>query len=138
MTRITLFAILTAMLLGCGTRDTANISPQNSDASAAPAELAIVRKTVSELLNVSESELRNDVPLTELNPPMDELDLVELVMELEDHYSISIPDAALVGEASNDGVNELPKQLNLKFNRSNRSACPEWKIIVVAEFAKAI
>lgn len=82
-------------------------------ATASDSELTEVCRLAAELLRVPQERMNPDVPLSEHDPPMDDLDLVELVLELEDHFQVTIPDEELVRAAGDDGVGVLPSRLSL-------------------------
>lgn len=77
--------------------------------SALTAEQKTVRTILAEQFKVEPSAIGMDQPITE--PPLsaDDLDLVEIVMELEDRFGISIPDTSvpLVSEKSQLTPNQL-------------------------------
>lgn len=100
-------ALLLCLIVGCGT------PPQDSAPTPTGGSVALVKKTVSELMKIPEANLGEDIPLSQLQTPMDELDLVELVMELEDKSDIAIPDQLLVDAAGSDGDTILPQHLTI-------------------------
>jgi hypothetical protein len=108
MSKRLLFTLILAILAlsGCGT------TPQQSLESDPP-ELALVRTIAGELLSVPPAQLQTDVPIGRMKPPMNELDLVELVMELEDRLKVTISDGDLVAVAGTDNPTELLNHLTL-------------------------
>lgn len=82
-------------------------------ATVAGSELTEVCRMAAELLGVPEESMNPDVALSEHDPPMDDLDLVELVLELEDYFEITIQDEELVRAAGADGIDALPSRLSL-------------------------
>ena len=83
-----------SMLLVCGCdRSPSGGTPATQPAVATPRDSvdADVVRITAELLDVRQSELHPGIQL-ERDLKADDLDRVELVMELEDHFKISIPD----------------------------------------------
>lgn len=78
-----------------------------------PATIAEVRRIAAELLGVPQQQIDLNVPLGRHDAPLDDLDLVELVMELEDHFQIAIPDEELVREAGADDLTGMRSRLTL-------------------------
>ncbi|MEM7316357.1 MAG: iron-sulfur cluster assembly accessory protein, partial [Planctomycetota bacterium] len=101
-------ALLFCLVVGCGAPARDSVATPKKD------NVALVKKTVSELMAIPEANLRDDTPLSQLSTPMDELDLVELVMELEEIRNVAIPDQLLVDAAGTDGTNVLPQHLTIK------------------------
>ena len=75
----------------CNTDNVAD-APRSSAADAASSDVTVneVCKITSELMGVDRSQVKSTTSLGDLG--CDELDFVELVMELEDRFNISIPD----------------------------------------------
>ena len=59
-----------------------------------------VCRITAEMLGVNPAEVTASTSLGDL--AADELDIVELVMELEDHFNVSIPDDAITGVTGRD------------------------------------
>lgn len=105
--KLNLTLLLVCLVLGC------SAPPSDPIVTPESGNLKLVRTTISELMAIPEHELRNDIPLSQLATPMDDLDLVELVMELEDKTNVAIPDKLLVDAAGTDGANVLPSRLDI-------------------------
>ena len=85
----TAFWVCLAVTIGCG--DGSSAKPAASgDAGETVDEICQV---AAELLGVDRSKINSETSLGELGA--DELDLVELVMHLEEHFGVSIPDESL-------------------------------------------
>ena len=102
-----LAVLLVCLVVGCGAPPRDSVATPNKD------DVALVRKTVSDLMAIPETKLGDDTPLSHLPTPMDDLDLVELVMELEEMRDVAIPDQLLVDAAGTDGTNVLPQHLTI-------------------------
>lgn len=74
-------------IAGCGAGTLATPGSSNSGSTADQ-----VCKIAAELLAIDRSRVNTETSLGDLGA--DELDFVELVMELEEHFDISIPDEA--------------------------------------------
>jgi acyl carrier protein len=87
---------LALVLIGCGRNDAAAPQPRTGTAKAASAPVSDVSAKVIEIVaeqtGVDPRELSRNTHLRR-DLKTDDLDQVELVMELEDTYHISIPDA---------------------------------------------
>lgn len=89
------------------------------DASSRPMSPAISNEDVTEQvitivakqMAVDRSSVNPGTSLGDLNA--DELDFVELVMELEDHFQISIPDDAFAGATRNENWQEGKKKVTI-------------------------
>lgn len=101
-----LFAFLILACIGCD-----RTAPTDQPASAE--SIAEVKHIAAELLGVPEERINVDVPLGRHDPPLDDLDLVELIMELEDHFQISIVDDELAREAGADDLSVMRSRLTL-------------------------
>ncbi|MDX1930699.1 MAG: acyl carrier protein [Pirellulaceae bacterium] len=66
--------------------------PQKSKSTAETQTIEAVRAIVAKQLDVEMARLTDSTSLAELGA--DDLDLVELVMELEERFSIGIPDTS--------------------------------------------
>jgi acyl carrier protein len=66
---------------------------------------------VAKQMAVDRSSVNPGTSLGDLNA--DELDFVELVMELEDHFQISIPDDAFAGATRNENWQEGKKKVTV-------------------------
>jgi acyl carrier protein len=84
--RVTLVSVV-LLLAGCGT---ANVVPNTPATAAADSVEDRVCNVAAELLGVDRARLSGETSLADLGA--DDLDCVELVMELEDTFNISIPD----------------------------------------------
>ena len=97
---------------GCASKSGPANAPSNQNVDEAG---RAVRDVISKILKVDHSAIRMDKPLSD--PPLkaDDLDLVEIVLELEDHLGIEISDAALeryAGAVSGKGPPRItPNQL---------------------------
>lgn len=87
---IALFSV--CLLIGCASSD----SVSTTSITDAQEELTFIRTTLASQLNVPEEQLKNDVALGELNPPLDELGLVNLLMVVEKQYDITVPEEKLL------------------------------------------
>ena len=105
--KLFLTALFVFIIVGCGAPPVDSVATPNED------NVALVKKTVSELMAIPEADLGDDTPLSQLPAPMDDLDLVELVMELEEIRDVAIPDQLLVESAGTDGANVLPQHLTI-------------------------
>jgi len=72
---------------------------------------AEVCSVVAEVLGVKAGEISPETTLVEL--AVDDLDLVEIIMELEDKYGISISDEMIEREAGGAKIADLPKALKV-------------------------
>ena len=118
--------ILIVFAVGC-THQPSVVQPSREN-------LSVVRNTIAELMAIPEQNLRNDIPLSQLPTPMDELDLVELVMELEEAQRVVIPDHLLVDSAGSNGANVLPQRLTInKLAKILESAKPMPEVPVTLE-----
>ncbi len=79
-----------------------------------PKELLAIRILASKLLKVPVSKIQDDVPLSDHQPPMGELHLLELVIEIEEQFAIKIPDAALEAESDNKDPTILKPKITLR------------------------
>lgn len=103
------------LLLFIGCYQETEVSP--TTISSAQEELAFIRTTLAQQLNVPEEQLKNDVPLKELNPPLDENQLVNLVMAVEQQYDVTLPKDKLL-----DAEEPNQHHLMLEQNTLNRLA----------------
>jgi acyl carrier protein len=92
----------------------------STTASESAATIDEVRTIVAELMNVEQSDLTSDTSLEELDA--DDLDVVELVMELEDHFGISISDETAEGLVANMSNVTLAKLAAIVDERKGASA----------------
>jgi len=82
------FAALVFSVPGCGPRTSATrVGPTASDSGATVDQVC---KIAAELMGVDRSRIDAETSLGDLGA--DELDFVELVMELEEHFDVFIPD----------------------------------------------
>lgn len=89
---VVMLFVCSIAISGCGTSKeppASTSSPFSANLESSGIEDEI-RTIVAELLAVDRSKLSGATSLADLGA--DELDFVELVMELEDHFHISIPD----------------------------------------------
>lgn len=87
-----------ALLVGCsGTTD----PPTGVPAQAATS--AKVKQIIAEHFKVAADKFTLADPIMGNKLGADELDMVELVMELEDNFQITLPDAVLIGSESDSG-----------------------------------
>ncbi len=107
-------ALMAVVFCGCNSKSApvedqaAPVAGTTSHAKMTDEQKA-VRSVLAEQFKVEPSVIGMDQPITE--PPLsaDDLDLVEIVMELEDRFGISIPDTSvpLVSEKSQLTPNQL-------------------------------
>jgi|GEM_PF-1606080 acyl carrier protein len=90
----TILIALLSMLVFSGCDSSKPVSPTNI--SDAQKEITFIRSTLAAQLNVSEEQLKSEMPLGELNPPMDEMALVNLVMAIEQKYDVTLPEDKLL------------------------------------------
>lgn len=90
----------------------ASCSKSPSSPSGDP-DLDAVCEITSKIMQTPKSELTVDVPVASLKPPLDDLDIVEIVLQLEDRYKISISDADLMTAAGGEKSN-LQAKLTLQ------------------------
>lgn len=85
-----LFPLLQA---GCG-----SATPQRGSASAAEYQRIVerTRGIVAKQLDLAVQEVDVDVPLSQLKKPADELDVIEIIMNVEEEFSIEIKDDEVV------------------------------------------
>ena len=87
------FAMLCLLSLilqsGCG-----SATPQQGSESAAEDQRIVetIRGIVAEQLDLKVQEVDVDVPLSKLKKPADELDVIEIIMNVEEAFSIEIRD----------------------------------------------
>jgi len=74
---------------GCG-----SATPQQGSESAAEDQRIVetIRVIVAEQLDLKVQEVDVDVPLSKLKKPADELDVIEIIMNVEEAFSIEIRD----------------------------------------------
>ena len=128
--------ILLLTLPGCGSQDrpetpvsvAPKVVPAAPKAPAGPTEVG-VRRILAAQFEVDPSKIAFDQPMSK--PPLnaDELALVEIVMELEDHFSIVIPDHeldldGLKNELGEPTVRITPRQLVEIVDRLRSEAKP--------------
>lgn len=83
------FLVCLAATIGCGEGSSAKPAASREAAKTVDE----IRQIAAELLGVDRSKVNSETSLGELGA--DELDLVELVMHLEEHFGVSIPDESL-------------------------------------------
>jgi acyl carrier protein len=92
----------------------ASMVPQKSKSTVQAQTVDVVRAIVAKQLGVEVDRLTESTSLADLGA--DDLDLVELVMELEEHFSIAIPDTSnpkLDGGVPLTNPNGLPSMSEL-------------------------
>ena len=74
---------------GCG-----SATPQRGSESAAEHQQIVerIRGIVAKQLDLKVQEVEVEVPLSKLKKPADELDVIEIIMNVEDEFSIEIKD----------------------------------------------
>lgn len=90
---ISMLCLLSALLQsGCG-----SATPQRGSESAAEHQRIVerIRGIVAKQLDLKVQEVDVEVPLSKLKKPADELDVIEIVMSVEDAFSIEIKDDEL-------------------------------------------
>jgi len=87
------FALLMFAIVGCSSSTSTNAPSTATVATPASATVDRVCEIAAEQMGVGESKVDANTSLADLGA--DELDLVELVMELEDEFSIAISDAKI-------------------------------------------
>ena len=104
-----LFVVLALGIVGCGPRVPATrvTPPTNSSGSS----VEQVCEIVADLMGVERSAVHAETSLDDLGA--DELDFVELVMELEDHFEIFIPDETLVPAMGTDDWQQGMKSVTM-------------------------
>lgn len=97
MRPFSLFAVMTlvALLIGCGDEPDPPVGIPAQIDTRSKVKLIIARH-----FNVPEHQFTLEDPLMADKLGADQLDLVELVMALEDHFQVVLPDAVLVGSKS--------------------------------------
>ncbi|MDB4680261.1 MAG: acyl carrier protein [Planctomycetaceae bacterium] len=90
----TLLIALFSMLVLSGCDSSKPVGPTNI--SDAQEEITFIRSTLATQLNVPEEQLKSDVLLGKLNPPMDEMALVNLVMAIEQKYDVTLSEDKLL------------------------------------------
>ena len=94
---VTLILSLLVAAVGCGSSPNAVLPPKVESANATAQQVCVI---AAELFRVKVSDVKPTTSLADLNA--DQLDLVELVMELEDQFDISIPDKAITAATGGD------------------------------------
>jgi acyl carrier protein len=69
-----------------------------------------VRIAVAEVLGMRPEDIDDDTPLSALAKPADELAVVELILTLEERFSVQIPDDAIAGGRD---LGQLPDHLTV-------------------------
>ena len=95
------FVLFVCIVLAAGcSQDPAPAVPDVKTTANDQQTVTAVCRITAELLGVKVSEVQPSTSLGDLSA--DDLDAVELVMELEEHFDVSIPDAALTGTTASD------------------------------------
>ena len=91
MRRTSLFLLLVAALIGCGSQQAATKSQSTSTAGT---EL-LVRAAIAKVMKTDASSIQMDRPISD--PPLkaDDLSLVEIIIEIEDRAGISIDERTI-------------------------------------------
>ena len=96
-----------ATALGCSSATSTNPAPSVSSDPV----LAKVCEITSEQMGVNASRVTGETSLADLGA--DELDVVELVMELEDEFKITIPDEAITTISGSEKWEPAAKKLTM-------------------------
>ena len=96
-------------IVGCG--DRAPATPVASGGAAPGSTVDQVCTIAAEQMGVERSKVAPGTSLADL--AADELDFVELVMELEEHFDISIPDDAAEGMLGTDNWQQGMKNVTM-------------------------
>jgi acyl carrier protein len=88
-----LTGVVLALFSGCSDDSAPTTQPSDSSAAQDDGTVSQVCSITAELLGVNPSKVTPSTSLGDLGA--DELDIVELVMELEEHFDIAIPDDAI-------------------------------------------
>jgi acyl carrier protein len=103
----------------CSKRSSEPVVKPLPAAPAAPsipsaATTAKVRAIASEILEMPVAKISDDVPLAELPNPADELAVVELVLALEERFSIEIADQELEAAPGNAAPADIARSLSVR------------------------
>jgi acyl carrier protein len=74
----------------------------------------VVVNRVSEILNISITQLVLEKKFSEQNPAGDALDIVEIIMAIEDSLNIEINDRELDTRIGSKSITDLPHKLTIK------------------------
>jgi len=84
----------------------------------------VVINRVSEILNISKSQIVLGNNFSEQSPAGDALDIVEIIMAIEDNLNIEINDQELDARIGSTSVTELPHKLTIKtLQQFTKEAC---------------
>ena len=87
-----------ALLVGCS-----DTTDQPAGVPAQEETSAKVKQIIARHFSVAEDQFTLADPIMGDKLGADELDMVDLVMELEDNFQITFPDAVLIGSESDSG-----------------------------------
>ena len=106
--------IVFCLVSGCGSREIPALPSTAATVSTVASTTTIehVRKIVSEQMGVSIDKIQSTTSLGDLGA--DELDFVELIMELEESFSIAIPDGAAEMKEVNQNWREGIKNVTIQ------------------------
>jgi acyl carrier protein len=76
--------------------------------------VAEVQGVVAKVLGVAVTGVPPTVPLSNLPKPVDDLDVIEIVLALEDQFKIVIPDETLARVAGGDTAPALARGLTVE------------------------
>jgi acyl carrier protein len=102
-------ACILAVSVGLGCK-----SSDRQDSSQRAATVAKVRNIVAEVLGVAPADIPTAAPLSKLPKPPDDLDVVEIVLAMEEHFHVEIPDEAVVRAAGGESSSGLGGQLTVE------------------------
>lgn len=110
------YPLLISITIGCSQQPSSippSTSNRTSNTNVRLEKQTAVKDMIAEIMNVPAEQLQNDIPLSEFPTPMDDLDLVELVMELEESELVLIPDRLLIEFSNAKNANTLPQHLTI-------------------------
>jgi acyl carrier protein len=67
----------------------------------------MVQTAISKVLGVTPADIPPAVALSKLPKPADDLDVVEIVLALEEHFHIEIPDEAIARAAGGESLTAI-------------------------------
>jgi acyl carrier protein len=73
--------------------------------------LAAVQTVISKVLGVAPTDIAPAVALSNLPKPADDLHVVEIVLALEEHFHIEIPDEAIASAAGGESLTTIGRGL---------------------------
>lgn len=105
----TIAAIVIGALLACNpSRESASPEAPNPDL------LPIVVESMSEQLGIQLTDIDPDAPFSQLVPPPDELDVVELIMRVEERTGIEVTDEAMRQELGSADIGTIASFLTAR------------------------